>query len=356
MEKRNSAVRWTADAHRNFCFPKWRIQHLACCALLLPAALLTLYRRPACLQWHNSGYLLSPDTYLHAFLPSHIEENTLDAPRPAHLAASPDHSCMCMPRTTCRQDGTKSVPVLPLTFQPLPLGAITPLGWMNDVMSSMANGLAGHQKDFYHYVNDSSWLGGSSEYSVLNEGFPYWFNGLVPLAYGIGDERLIYQVHDALNYVLDHQQADGWLGPETNTTARDLWARFPLFLGFIQVLEAEPSQTPRLLPSMYKFINLMHSMLLCDLGFLEYWGEVRYQDMIISLQWLHEHTPPNNTRLLFDTMRLLRLRGRDWADYYDANNYMFDDLDTIKPVVTVWSYSYPWVHGVNVGQCKLIPR
>ena len=250
----------------------------------------------------------------------------------------------------------KSTSVIPLTFQPLPLGAITPLGWMNDLLGLMANGLAGHQKDFYHYVNYSSWLGGSSEYSVLNEGFPYWFNGLVPLAYGFGDERLINQVHDALNYVLDHQQADGWLGPETNGTARDLWARFPLFLGFIQVLEAEPSQTSRLLPSMYKFVNLMHSMLLRDVGFLEYWGEVRYQDMIISLQWLHENTPANNTQLLFDTMRLLRLRGRDWADYYDVGNYMFDDLDTMKPVVTAWSYSYPWVHGVNVGQCKLIPR
>ena len=223
---------------------------------------------------------------------------------------------------------------------------------MSDQMSLMANGLAGHQKDFYHFVNDSSWLGGWSEYSLLNEGFPYWFNGLVPLAYGSGDDRLKRQVHDALNYVLENQQADGWLGPETAIATRDLWARFPLFLGFIQLLEAEPSLTSRLLPSMYRFINLMHSMLVNGLGFLEYWGQVRYPDMMISLQWLYENAPSYDTKLLFDTMTILRQRGRHWTDYYDQNNYMFADLDTLEPAVTTGSYDYPWVHGVNVGQCE----
>ena len=225
---------------------------------------------------------------------------------------------------------------------------------MSDQMSLMADGLAGHQKDFYRFVNDSSWLGGSSEYSPLNEGFPYWFNGLVPLAYGSGNDRLRSQVHDALDYVLGHQQADGWLGPETTYAARDLWARFPFFLGLIQFLEAEPSHASRILPSMYSFIRRMHSMLIFDLGFLDYWGQVRYQDMMISLQWLHENAPAHDTRLLFDTMKLLRQRGRDWADYYERSKYMFADLDTIQPAVTAWSDSFPWVHGVNVGQCKLL--
>lgn len=78
-------------------------------------------------------------------------------------------------------------------------------------MQLMADGLAGHEYDFYLYVKDSSWLGGDQEYSDLNEGFPYWFNGLVPLAYGLNDDTLKRQVQDAANYVLQHQADDGWL-------------------------------------------------------------------------------------------------------------------------------------------------
>lgn len=100
--------------------------------------------------------------------------------------------------------------VLPFTFAPLPLGSIQPQGWLLDQMRLMADGLAGNEYWFYLYVKDSSWLGGDQEYSNLNEGFPYWFNGLVPLAYGLNDDVLKSQVQDAANYVLQHQGADGW--------------------------------------------------------------------------------------------------------------------------------------------------
>lgn len=103
--------------------------------------------------------------------------------------------------------------MLPLTFDPLPLGSIQPQGWLLDQMQLMADGLAGNEYNFYMYVNQSSWLGGDEEYSDLNEAFGYWFNGLVPLAYGLNDEGLKSQVQVAANYVLDHQQADGWSVP-----------------------------------------------------------------------------------------------------------------------------------------------
>ena len=219
-------------------------------------------------------------------------------------------------------------------------------------MNLMADGLAGHEYDFYSFVHDSPWLGGSSEYSSLNEGFPYWFNGLVPLAYGLNDSRLIFQVREAVDYVLAHQQADGWLGPETDLNSRDLWGRFPLFLGLIQLLEADPSLRGKVIPSMYRFVDLMHSMLKDGKGLGQIWGRARYADMIISLQWLYERSPQGKQDLLLETMHLLKEQGLDWAGYYEPREFIFDDLDTVELAVTEASFGF--VHAVNSGQGKCV--
>ena len=244
---------------------------------------------------------------------------------------------------------TPNISLVPFTFRPLPLGSIKPLGWINDQMNLMSEGLAGHQYEFYHIVKDSTWLGGYSEYSVLNEGLPYWLNGLVPLAYGLNDTRLILQVEDASDYILNHQQSDGWLGPEA-VGDRDLWARFPLFLGLWQLVEAEPSRAAKIIPAMYSFINLMHSMLVDNVGLDQIWGRIRYQDMLITLQWLYENHPEGNEQLLVETMHLLRMRGFDWSSWWTNGTFIFADLDTVQPPITAQSPEYAFVHGVNAAQ------
>lgn len=221
-------------------------------------------------------------------------------------------------------------------------------------MRLMSSGLAGHEYGFYPIVSDSVWLGGHSEYSGLNEGIPYWLNGLVPLAYGLDDDRLKSQTDDVVNYILDNQQSDGWLGPEP-TADRDIWARFPLCLGLMQLVEADESKSARILPALYKFITLMHSMLLHNIGYEQFWGRVRYPDMLITLQWLFEKHPSNDTHQLLETMDLLNGRGLRWADYYNRNSYIFQDLDNVRPPITGDSSVFPYVHGVNAAQGKLTP-
>lgn len=220
---------------------------------------------------------------------------------------------------------------------------------MNDQMSLMSNGLAGHEHDLYPIVSDSVWLGGDSEYSVLNEGLPYWLNGLVPLAYGLDDDRLRNQTAQVIDYVLTHQQSDGWLGPEAPQN-RDIWGRFPLCLGLKQLIEADPDQSPRILPALHKFIDLMHRMLVQKTGFEQFWGKVRYPDMIIVLQWLYEHHPGNHTNTLLATMSLLNQQGLSWAQYYTEGNYLFEDLDMIQPPIVDSSPLFPYVHAVNAAQ------
>lgn len=210
----------------------------------------------------------------------------------------------------------------------------------------MAEGLPGHKYEFYPIVQSSPWLGGSSEYSDLNEGLPYWYNGLVPLAYALDDARLKTQIRKATSYVLMHQQASGWLGPESSYDSSTLWARFPFFVGLMQLVQADASYLPQIIPAMHKFINLMHSLLLDGNSGSEVWGRARYADMIICLQWLYEEHPENNETILLDTMKRLKQYGLDWASYYTEENYIFEDLDTISNSDLYFAF----VHAVNAAQ------
>ena len=47
------------------------------------------------------------------------------------------------------------------------------------------------------------------------------------------------------------------------------------------------------------------------------WGRVRSQDMIITLQWLYEHYPGNQSQLLLDNMKYLHDEGLNWEDWYN---------------------------------------
>ncbi|MCJ1401209.1 hypothetical protein MMC11_004421 [Xylographa trunciseda] len=237
-------------------------------------------------------------------------------------------------------------PLVPFTFAPLPLGSIKPRGWLHEQLKLMADGMAGHEFDFYPIVRSNPWLGGTAEYSSLNEGFPYWFNGIVPLAYALDDARLKAQIRNATQYVLAHQQASGWLGPEATYDSSTLWARFPFFLGLIQLVEADSSFSAQVIPAMHKFVNLMHALLLNEEPTSEVWGRARYADMIICLQWLYETHPENNAKVLVDTMQRLKDYGLDWASYYTEQNYIFSDLDTISTEAG----SFPFVHAVNAAQ------
>lgn len=83
-------------------------------------------------------------------------------------------------------------------------------------------------------VEGSKWTGGHVEYSDMNEAAPYWFNGVVPLAFQLNDPVLKAQAKSFLDYIITHQQADGWIGPElpnANGSPRLIWPRYLVLMG-----------------------------------------------------------------------------------------------------------------------------
>ena len=163
--------------------------------------------------------------------------------------------------------------------------------------------MAGHLHEFYNYVQDADWIGGSSSYSDLNEGESihpccdsaaytsvntggsYWFNGVVPHSVLANSDTLKTKAREFLDYVLDHQEEGGWLGPEAgNEKVRHLWGRYPFFFGATQMVEYDSSLTERVVGALHKFVKLANQMIQDGDG-LEEWGQARWHEFAITLQW-----------------------------------------------------------------------
>ena len=110
-------------------------------------------------------------------------------------------------------------------------------------------------------------------------------NGMVPNGVLLDDPTIQSQVQQFLDYVLDHQDSTGWLGPEVNTTKpRYLWGRYPFFFGAIQMVEANPALTDRVVSALHTFVALANTMLHNGEG-LEDWTRTRWEDFVMTLQW-----------------------------------------------------------------------
>ena len=100
-------------------------------------------------------------------------------------------------------------------FEPLPLGSIKPAGWLKEQLRIQADGLerpprrvlARHQGQRLDRRQGRG-LGARPRTGST---------ALVPLAYLLDDPALKAKVKTVVDYILDHQHPDGWLGPVGDT-------------------------------------------------------------------------------------------------------------------------------------------
>ena len=87
----------------------------------------------------------------------------------------------------------------------LPLGAITPEGWLRHMLVQQKNGATGHLDELYPLVMNerNGWLGGNGDQW---ERGPYWIDGLLPLAYILDDKELIAKTKPWVEWAIASQQ------------------------------------------------------------------------------------------------------------------------------------------------------
>ncbi|KAH7312367.1 hypothetical protein B0I35DRAFT_376750 [Stachybotrys elegans] len=253
---------------------------------------------------------------------------------------------------------TRAKELAPFKYKSLPLGSIKPSGWLRQQIRRSGDGLGGHLYDFYRFVRRSSWLGGTAEYSDLAESATYWFNYIVPMAWALDDERLKAQAREFLDYVLEHQAEDGWLGPETTRQTRCLWARSYLCLGLMQYAEADSSQAERIVDAMHRYVVLVHTMLKNNFTGLipdteqgdtfdpYLFGVSRAHELPVSLMWLYENHARDNGPVIWETMELMfegsRVGGQDWTKFFTRG--VFPERGT--PDI----HNSGFTHGVNLAE------
>jgi uncharacterized protein len=223
-------------------------------------------------------------------------------------------------------------------FRALPLGKIRPRGWLLEQLATQARGLTGHLDEFWPDVRDSGWIGGDAEGW---ERGPYWLDGLVPLAFLLQEQRLIRKARRWMDYILAHQQDDGWLGPEFRGTdgkrPRDPWPSYVALKAMVQYFEATGDE--RIPDAIERFIACLDRQIAAEP--LYSWNKFRWQDLLLTVHWLYDRTQAS---WLLGFAARIQDQGFDWYRH-------FADLP-FKDREDVWRYES---HVVNNAMAVKAP-
>ena len=145
---------------------------------------------------------------------------------------------------------TNRAPLLATPFVALPLGSVRPQGWLLKQCQLQRDGLTGNAELVYasDLGPNSGWLGGSGDNW---ERSPYYYKGLVALAYTLNDAGLKQKAQKWMDWLLDHQRDDGYLGPASND---DWWPRMIATYALKDYYEA--TGDPRVLPVLEQIFPL----------------------------------------------------------------------------------------------------
>jgi uncharacterized protein len=253
------------------------------------------------------------------------------------LKASAAMTVATMIRSRVLHADVQNIVVAPSSLLLLPLGAISPTGWLKRQLEVQAKGLSGHLSETWPDVGpNSAWLGGTGE---SFERGPYYMDGLVPLAYLLDDARLKEKVQPWMDWSLKSQEKDGNFGPVVK--GNDWWPRMVMLKALIQYQEA--TADPRVIPFMERYFAYQRKAL-SDQP-LTSWAQYRWQDNLLSVLWLFDR---NGDPKLLELVTLLRQQGHDWRAEFA--NFTFTQKTTKEWLEAAKKKGgYHETHGVDIA-------
>ena len=192
---------------------------------------------------------------------------------------------------------------------PAPLGSVEPAGWLLREFLLQKDGLTGHIDALWEDLGESSgWLGGTGEDW---ERGPYYLDGLIPLAWSLGDAELQHKAQKWIDWILQSQREDGFFGPPDNP---DWWPRIVALKALVSYCEATKDERVPILMDRYFRYQLKH---LPDQP-LAMWAAARGQEQLLPMLYLYRTTSAD---YLFELADLLRAQSYRWDSIFSDFPY-----------------------------------
>ncbi|HEX4122388.1 MAG TPA: beta-L-arabinofuranosidase domain-containing protein [Verrucomicrobiae bacterium] len=184
-------------------------------------------------------------------------------------------------------------PLAASPFYKLPIGSITPRGWLRHELELERDGMTGHLEQISPWLDfaKSSWADPQGRGKFGWEELPYWLKGYGDLGYVLKDARIQAEAKKWIDAVLASQRPDGWFGPRellTNLDGKpDLWPHMIM----LNVLQSyyEATADPRALDVIDGYFKWENTLPVSAFG-EGYWPKLRFGDNIESVFWLYNRT------------------------------------------------------------------
>lgn len=205
-------------------------------------------------------------------------------------------------------------PLAPSAFMKLPIGSITPKGWLRGQLELEANGMTGRLPEISKWCKfeGNAWAAPDGNGENGWEELPYWLKGFGDLGYVLKDERITKEARKWIDAVLASQQPDGWFGPLSLKTSLkgkpDLWPHM-VMLNVLQSFH-EYTGDERVLPFMLKYHRWLNTQPGENFG-NGYWPKIRFGDNIETAYWLYNRT---GEAWLLDLAQRIHDHMAQWSD------------------------------------------
>ncbi len=214
-------------------------------------------------------------------------------------------------------------PLKPAVYLKLPIGAVTPRGWIARQVRLQADGFSGHLEEISSFLvrKDNAWLSPTREGKNPWEEVPYWLRGYGDLGWVLKDPKIQKEARYWLDHIIASQREDGYFGPRANLLASngkpDVWPNMLVLYAMQSFYEA--TGDPRVIAFMARYFRWQLEMPE-DQMLTGYWEGVRAADNEYSVLWLYNRT---GEKWLLDLIDKIHRRSAPWskgiANYHGVN-------------------------------------